>query len=778
MLPQYETNNEEETINIAELIQTYTSKWKLYLLFILLGLIGAYLYNNYKKPLYQANTSFIINEAKQGNGLSLLEGLDEFSLMGGNKTSIENEIEILKSRALLDKVIKENNINVKYLSTHDDIFSPKPIHISFLFDEFNYSIGNIDLHIEDNNGGFLKTRGSQQAFNWNDTITISESKKIVLKPIENTDKLIGNKFSLFVEATEDIIIQLENRLMIKNTSKKNDIISISISDHSPKLAEATLNTLVKWYDKIRIKDKKAINIKTLDFLNNRINRIEQDLQNIESQVSSFKGKNNLTDIKVNVAFFSKSLEESQKRIIEAQTKLELAQYLADFFKNEKDTFSLVPINLGLDNKGLEEITRDFNKLVVEREAILSRSSPSNPKIRELSQKIFRYRSNIQRSLKSYEKSLKISLAEVLKQDQKLQSKIKNIPETEKKYRSIARQQELIEALYVFLLKKKEETSLALAATDSKITIIDRAYSKKEPISPIKSMVYLGALIGAFVLTTLIIYIFELLNNKVHSKVDLERVLGNISYLGDIPFDKTKSDSIISSPSDKSSTAEAVRIVATSLKFTSAKPKGNKIIITSTTSGEGKTYFASNISTILTFSKKKVLLIAADLRKPKTGDYFTNPNPQTGLSSYLSGNHNDMENLIAKDVDGITNFDVIFPGPVPPNPVELLNNGRFDELIKHVEEIYDYIIIDAAPSGLVTDTITMKKLADSYIYVVRANYLDKKLLEIPKNLMQTDKLHNVSFVLNDIDMNKNYGYGYGYGYGEGVKKSWLQQFLKS
>ena len=421
-------------------------------------------------------------------------------------------------------------------------------------------------------------------------------------------------------------------------------------------------------------------------------------------------------------------------------------------------------------------------MLLERNRILQSSSETNPVIVNLNKQINNLRGSITQSLINLTSSLTISLNQAQKQETRLASKLSEVPRQEREFRNIERQQQIIEALYLYLLQKREENAITLAVTVSNAKIIDKAYGSDTPIAPKRKIIYLAALLLAGVVPFSVLYILFLIDNKVHSLKDVENVV-KAPMLGDIPQVK-KDSNILVSEQDGSVVSESFRLLRTNINFmlANAKEGCKTIFVTSTVSGEGKTFVSINMASVLALTDKKVLLIGADIRKPRLFDYLA-LSKDKGLTHLLMDKNLPIAEVIER-VKG-TNFDILHAGVVAPNPSELLMNGRFEKIIEELKKEYDYIIIDTAPIQAVTDTLLLSNnnLADLYIYVIRANYLDKRLLQIAKRMYDEKRLPNMAILVNASDYEKrNYGVGYGYNYGYDYgkmneKKNWWKFFRK-
>ena len=447
------------------------------------------------------------------------------------------------------------------------------------------------------------------------------------------------------------------------------------------------------------------------------------------------------------------------------------------YLGEGSNSDLLPANLGLEGDGVNQQVSDYNQLVLERNRILEASTVKNPVIVRLDQQIEQMRSVVQKSLQRLRANLDISMKELNNEAKVIQSRISSVPSIERRYRGIDRQQQIKESLYLFLLQKREENSLSLAVTAPKAKIVDNAYTIGSPIAPKSKVIMLGGLLIGLMIPFGIIYGKNILNNRVKNRDDLERKAKQIPIVGEIPrIDKKQSHLI--TEADRSVLAESFRIAITNMQYLlinkTNKEKGIKMLVTSTVKGEGKTFTSINLALTLANMGKKVIVVGADLRNPQLQRYDVGSRKQLGVSDYLIDENLNLHTLVEQTKYN-KNLDFLTSGSIPPNPSELLRHRRLGEMLSILEERYDYIILDTAPCMLVADTFLISQYADLTLYVVRASYTEKALLQFPIDSKKAGKLHDVSFVLNDVDL-ANFGYGNKYGYSYGAdKKSFWEKF---
>ena len=459
--------------------------------------------------------------------------------------------------------------------------------------------------------------------------------------------------------------------------------------------------------------------------------------------------------------------QSDEEVFRINNQLTLAKLINDALKTSDS--ELLPSNIGLENSNVNGLIEDYNKAVIERDKLSSGGGKNNPTVQIANATINDLKSNIQYSLKAYINQLQVSQNQLELRNKKLVSEVAQIPEKEKLLRAIARQQKIKESLYLLLLQKREEAAINLAITEPSIKVVENALSGARPISPKSNIVYAGALLAGLLIPFGVLYLIFMLDTKLHSKEDIVNVTSKIPVIGEIPNLKKTKDILFEDPNDRSALAESFRILSANVDYilpVKDDEKGKVIFCTSTIKGEGKTYISINLSLALSSINKKVLLIGADLRNPQIHTHIQQDKQKPGLSNYLHDVDYDWKDALISGFDKHPNHHIILSGSIPPNPAHLLTNGRFKKLIEEARQEYDYVVVDTAPTILVTDTMLISKLADATVYIARANYTEKNLLKFSKELSESGKLKNMAYVINSVGASKSYGYGYNYGYNYG------------
>jgi len=755
------TEDKDNVINLKEELFKYVTHWRWFVLSVLISLVLAFLYLKITPKSYSVATKILIKDEKSNDLANQLSAFSEMSLLGNSKNNIENEVEILKSRTLIYNTIDSLNLNIQYLDTSEiidkDLYKKSPISLIFNSEKLTKTV---EIKLTDVNENSFNVSVNDQtigkkSFDKNITSEFGTFQIKKINPVKGFKNL-----KVIVYPKIDFTESYQKILSVAPASKTASVIDLSVIDKTPAKAADFLNTLVYNYNLGGIKDKRFISENTANFISDRLTLIATELGDVESQVEGYKNNNNLSDIETEVKMYLENLSSFEKSVLENETKINVVNDLIRHISRTKYD-DLVPGGLLAEDAGSESIIQEINQLILEKQKRSVNATVDNPNYIVLEDQIRSLKSNLQASLRRNLSSLQIVKSDYKRQENEMQSKLSQVPRQEKEFRIIDRQQKVKEALYLFLLQKREETNITLAATDLNAKVIDKAIPTDKPVAPKSMIILLAALVLGTIIPFVIIYIKNLLDTKINSRFDITDN-SNIPFLGDIPTSETSGE--LMELSSRSSAAEAVRIVRTNLDFIlsdKAEDECKVIFLTSTVSGEGKTFVSANLAATFSLSGKKVLLVGLDLRNPKLYEYLkVNP---LGVSNYITKNDKPIESYIIP-VEGYDNFDVLSSGSIPPNPTEILMNKKIKDLFENLKAQYDYIIVDTAPVSLVTDTLLIAKYADATIYVVRAHKIDKEMLRIPNELYRDKKLNKMSLVLNDSDVTKGYGYGYGYGYG--------------
>ncbi len=779
----------QEEINIQGMIEPFLRKWQWFVLSVVMVLFLTFIFLKIKSPIYKISSTILIKEAKSSGGgkddlaMGLLGELSVFGGMGSN--SVENELEILKSKKLMRDVVLKNNLQtsvyvLKSLGKKEVYKDKSPIVVRIINEnlEEKYPEKPIQLNIKGDAvelvskelSNSLKTQFGREIKLPAVTFVIDKNKNF--RPEKDLDY---NHLEISLASIDSRVSKLQEEYSVNLADKKATVIVLNINVENIEKGKDILNELVKSYNADAIEDKDITTKKTLEFIDERIKLISEELGQVENKKQDFKQKNKLSDIDTEVKLGLETNADARKKQLEVETQMNINKALLNSVVHLNGN-SLLPINTGVESAEINTGIDAYNRLVLDKNRLLENATDQHPAVAELNKQIQELKKNIINTLNKNKQSLEIANSEYATELAKIDGKISKVPYLEKIFRNIERTQQIKENLYLLLLQKREESAISLNISAPKARVVDVAYASEKPIAPKKIIYYIGALMLGLLVPFLIIYLRRLLNDKIITKQDLERLVKDniLVELPSIP----KNGSELVGVNDLSSMAEAFRILITNLKFKLPnREDGRVVLVTSTVKGEGKTFVSINTALTLAGGKSRVVIIGADIRNPQLQRYERESRRLKGLTEYLHGDL-DVQEIIHQFPDN-TNMDIIYSGMIPPNPTDLLTNGRFDTLIEELRQDYQYIIIDSAPLLLVPDTLLIADTADATIYVSRSKHTKNDLIEFANKNIREHKIHNVGFILNDVNKHFfSYGHKYSYGYHkEKERKSWWNKILK-
>lgn len=777
-----DSKNSKE-INIKELINPYLKNWKYFVgTVFLMGLLAIF-YIKSKSPVYKSQTSVLIKDAKKMSAASgdigVLQSLGGLSGMG--TSSIENEVGVFESKGIVEDVLKELNFQTTFYAKNGlkkvELYGESNPYILHVIQEKE----NIELPkqpISISTKGNIITLSSDEfekdiTTSFNKTISLPFAIIMISKnPAYKVPyKVDMSDISFYYNTFENTITDYQNVLNVDLLDKDGTIITLAVDFENKNKAKDYLNRLVRQYNIYAINDKNIESKKTKDFIDKRIRLISQELGDVETEKEGYKSDNNIVDLPAEARINLQMKEQSKAQILELGTQMELNNILQNTLSHKKSS-DLLPYNIGLSNETAASSIQEYNGLVLQRNKYLQEATPDNPVVKNLDKQIDEMKSSLSETLQKNGTALSLAKRKVEVQLGTSENMISKIPNQEKLFRSIERQQQIKESLYLLLLQKREEAAISMEITAEKARIIDKAFTFKDPIAPRKMFILGVFLLTGAVIPFSIIYLKALLKSTIVTRSDLAK-LTTLPVIAEIPKLKSKDSNLVSF-NDVSPMAEAFRIFVTNLKFLIQSKDGPQIImVTSSVKGEGKTFISTNLSIILASSRNKVLVIGADVRNPQLQRYNPAMKSAKGLTEFLSEDENSINEIIHPSGYN-DNCDFIYSGSIPPNPTDLLGNGRLDELLSLVKELnkYKYIVLDTAPLLLVTDSLLIADKSDVIVYVTRSEVTEKEYLEFLNHSLEDKKLNNVGIVLNGVT-ESNFGYGnkFGYGYQAEEKKKW-------
>lgn len=765
----YKKNKDQGQLLKTEVLK-YFKYWYWFILGILLALFGAYIYLRYTPKIYKASAKIqILNKTK---GLELPSSAFIFNRSNIN---LENEVEILKSYRIIENVVEKLDLATRYFEEGNVLTTE--------IDDLPFDIVKTKANDSVHKFSSYKIDIKSNAFK----VTFGASETVINFPEFNSSKVSHNlPFEIFSDNAEKMAILkgktyivsftsasavtrgLKSSVDVNKLGKNSDLLQLNYANQSRAKSERVLNAVIEVFNQDGINDRQNISRRTIEFIDERFLLLAGELDSIEVGIRDYKQENNIIDIESDAELGLSQRTISEQELFETENQLILSKMLKQTLSKSNPTSSLLPANIGLNSTSINSLVENYNVLVSQRDNLMISGGDNNPRVILLNSRIADLEANIFTSIASYRAQLEATKTQLQVKNRKFASQVYNLPAKEKIITDITRQREIKQSLYLFLLQKREEAAINLAITEPSVKVVEYAISSGTPISPNSRSTYVVSLFLGVLIPFGFVHILLLLNTKIKGREDVEISDTKIPIVGELPIVPDE-NLIFKNPEDNSIQAEAFRILSSNVNYILPVKEGElgKVIYcTSTIKGEGKTYTSINLSLSLSSLNKKVLLIGADLRNPQIHKHIDKDKHTHGLSNYLHDPEFVWRDALIAGFDKHPNHHIMLSGSIPPNPAHLLTNGRFKKLIDEAKHDYDYIIVDTAPTILVTDTMLISQLADATIYLVRANYTEKKLLNFSKDLVASGKLKNVAYVINSVGENRSYGYGYNYGYNYG------------
>lgn len=786
-------------IDIKDLLFLCLAKWKWFVISLAITLSVACFYLLTTPPVYQQSASLLIKEDAKGQSIGS-DVASVFSELGFSQgqTNVNNELIALQSPELLYEVGRRLSLDVNYQVKgrfHKNTLYGETLPVKVIFHELeDNESAKMVLSLlpgEKVNLSEFERRGEKIAAkdvegNLNELITTPLGQITVVKGSAYDDFIAENNQAIYVSRSgyHGMTRGIQGGLTAVLSDKKATVINLTYKDLLIPRANDVLNTIIAVYRENWIKDKNQITNSTSMFINDRLGVIEQELGDVDQNISSFKSEHLLPDVEAASNLYMTQSKEMNNKILELNTKLSMARYIKNFLRANAEKNQLLPASSGLESSSIEAQIAEYNKVQLQRNNLVTNSSEQNPLVLDYDQSLSAMRNAIVTSIDNFITTINTQLESVEKTEKKTTAQIAANPNQARYLLSVGRQQKVKEALYLFLLQKREENELSQAFTAYNTRVITPPTGTFIPISPKRNMVVLVAFMLGLAIPGGIIFLRESMNTKVRGKKDLENL--NMPFLGEIPLDvregkkkiikrmkKGRGESvkkIVVKEGSRDIMNEAFRVLRTNLEFmTGGDDKSKVFVVTSFNPGSGKSFLSLNIAVSLAIKGKRVLVIDGDLRHASVSQYVKSP--KTGLSNYLSGKENDYKDLIVPD-NNFGNLYVLPVGVIPPNPTELLFSDRLKTMLQELRNSYDYIFFDCPPVEIVADTQIIEKLADRTIFVIRAGILERSMLKELKNMYSEKKFKNMSVILNGTEgaggkyYSYRYGYRYGYNYGYG------------
>ena len=797
---------DDKEIDIQELLFKYLIHWPWFVGAVIVCLISAYIYLYVATPVYNISATVLIKDDKKGGSSNNVAGLDELGLSGliTSSQSIDNEIEVLRSKTLVKEVVNYLNLYVTYQDDDQipskELYKTSPVQVNMTPQEAEklktkvviemvlHPQGSLDVNVKMEDKEIQKhfeklpailptNQGTLSFFQTTDSIS-SKKNEEVGSPVQDMRHITAT-----ISQPMNVARRYCENLSIEPTSKTTSVVTVSLKNSSLQRGQDFINQLLEMYNRNTNNDKNEIAQKTAEFIDERIGIISKELGSTEADLETFKRDAGITDLSSDAQIALTGNAEYEKKQVENRTQISLVEDLKKYLGHNE--YEILPSNVGLKDITLAAQIDRYNERLIERKRLLRTSTENNPAIINLDTSIRATKANVQATLEGTLQGLFITKADLDREAKRYMRRISDAPGQERQYVSIARQQEIKAGLYLMLLQKREENAIMLAATANNAKIIDDAIADVIPVSPKRSIIYLAALCLGIVIPVVVIYMIDLTKFKIEGRADVEK-LTSVPIAGDIPLTdekNTKEGSIAVFENQNNLMSETFRNIRTNIQFMLQNNK-KVILVTSTVSGEGKSFTSANLAISLSLLGKKVVIVGLDIRKPGLNKVFNLSSKEKGITQYLANPEMDLMSLVQlSDVN--RNLYILPGGTVPPNPTELLARDGLDKAIEILKKNFDYVILDTAPIGMVTDTLLIGRVAELSAYVCRADYTHKAEYTLINELFHEQKLPNLCTIINGVDLKKrkygyyygygkygkHYGYGkrYGYGYGYGQEK---------
>lgn len=761
--------------------------WKWFVLSVILCLGCGAIYLRYKTPTFQAQAKMLIKDDESNNratGKSTLLTASNLGFMT-NSAGIDNEMEILTSLSIAQQAVRDLKLYTTYKAKgkiKDQLmYKTEPVFVDLDPGHLEKLIYPIQLVIT-RDGNEYKVKGQYTASAFEETEkTVYEIEKtlnglparistrvgtITLNANSQVAPMAdGATIKVTIVAPKYMAMKYVKALSVSPTSKTTTIAQMVLTDEIPQRAVDYLRQLTVCYNRQANEDKNEIAVRTEEFINGRLEKINAELGSTEGSLEAYKKRNNMVELKLNAAQSVQNQDIFSQKLAEANTQVALLQSISQYMNDPANQYQTLPSNVGLTDQSATQLINKYNDIVLTRNRLLRSASESSPTVTPLTAQLDDLSASIRRAIAQAQKNMATQRQSVAEQYSKYVGQTSATPEQERILTQIGRQQDVKSGLYLMLLQKREENSISLAATADKGKLIDDPqYAGK--VSPRGSIIMLLALVLGFLIPGGILYIINFLKFRIEGHDDVEK-LTKLPILADIAVagegTKTKGD-IVVHENKNNQMEEVFRSLRTNLQFIMSKDQ-KVILFTSSLSGEGKTFTAANLAVSFALLDKKVVLVGLDIRKPRLAELFEIKDHHHGITNLLS-----MVNPTTEDVEKQIlnsnvndNLDILMAGPIPPNPTELIARPTLEMVIDTLKEKYDYVLIDSAPVGLVTDTLQIGRVADATIIMCRADYTPKDSFNYINDLARDNKLPHMTIAINGIDMSKKkYGYYYGYG----------------
>lgn len=778
--------NSEEEINLREIIFKYLHHWKWFVISVIIFLsLGILVYLRMDRE-YGISTSVLLKENK-GTGAqknSPLGSLEELGLLS-TTNNVDNEIAVFSSPNLMKQIVLGLELQVSYfekgLLRNTEVYKECPYYTRLEDIKPDDLQGYIDINIEKVSGNAGIIIEGKYLLKKDETLIEGRLDKlpgfinlpaglgklyITQRPDITDQEKLDKGYRIIIRNAQRAAYDLAKEIRVNSTTKTSSVLNIGLNVLNVSKGIDILNEVVKIYNANNVQENNEMAINTSNFINERLEDISKELSAVETDVVNYKKEQGITDLSTEAKILVEQTSLVEQKRIDIETQLKTIELVENFVSKGENDYKMIP-NLGITDPGLAEIITSYNASLLAYQRLERSSSETNPARERALSELINTRQSIHAAISNVKRALNITKQETERQTSQISSRIRSVPTQEKGLLEVTRQQQIKQALFLYLMQVREETSITMASTADKAKVITDPIIPDNPVSPKRNIILLAALLIGLVVPIAIIYIRDLLQLNITSREELEK-LSNVTVIGEI-MKKEEDDIIVVKKNKTTPIVELFRTLRNNIQFVLDEPDKKIILVTSTVPGEGKTFVSINLAASFALSDKKVLLIGMDIRNPKLAADMGFAKG-AGLTSYLSGNERDWTSLLSNTKD-FPNMDILQAGAIPPNPNELLMKSSLKQLINEARSLYDIIIIDSAPIGVVSDTFLISSNANTTVYVTRENVTPKNAVTFVNEVHNDNKLPNMYLVINGVEVSKNkgrhgrYGYGYTYGYGE-------------
>ena len=758
----------EEYFDFGALFSKYKRFWWLFVASFVGCVFCACFYLYIKRPVYQINSTILVSQEEDGGGIgaAIVKNLS----LGSMSSKVDDEILVVNALSLARDMVRELKLNRSYklhtgFMKNIDMYNRTPITVDApdaVFDTLTYSMkfrikvdeaGKINIKVKK---GMFKTLADVEATKFPVTVKTIYGMYVV-NSTSNYRKGEEVDLKVTVGGFQEVAEDYNEKISASIASKKSNGIQLLFEDVDVQRGKDILNKIVELYNRRCQADKDAMALNTGKFIDERLNIIYNDLSTSEADIEKYKRDNNLVDMQTDVATMYGRRNIGENTRTQLNTQYEIMKMIKDFVNDPKNDYTMIPFSVGQTSEAGGPVDM-YNQLVLERTKLASSAKANNITLKAMDDQLLLVRANVRKAVDKALDGLRIQIAQSSAVENKAQGKLGQIPAKEREFRQLYRQQAIKNELYTFLLQKREENALVLAATTPKGKIVDKAYAYSEPIAPKKGLVlFIGVFFGLLI-PVVILYIKNLFTTKFSSQEELEGIV-NAPVLGEVCHNRHRS-SLVVREGKTSSIVELFRLLRNNVQFMLPNDNSNVMLVTSSISGEGKSFVSLNLAASFALLGKRVALVGMDIRSPKLAEYLSIKSTP-GVTTYLAKKDVQLADIVQHSSD-VKNLDIYVSGPIPPNPSELLLSDRTKQLIDELRAEYDCVILDSAPIAMVSDSFSLSPFSDLVVYVTRANYTKRSLIKYFNTVMARGQIKNAGVIIHDSNPKMSQGYGYGYG----------------